>query len=295
MAMQRCAPRHRQGTAGSFGRRRPSDFENHENLVTMRRSTDSEMPLFVGITTLPSRIGYLRPTLDSLKAQTRPPDKILLCLPRWSHRENCAYVKPDWLADYAPMLEVIECKEDWGPGTKLLGCLDRLTRPTCLVIADDDMRYRPFFMEGLYSNQLQDTRSSFSYWTFRYGPIVIGQGADGFSFYSPNLDGIRRFADKALRSPELRLVDDLWISAFLMRRGLKVRSLRHLIPDSGTVYEPVHALNQLSDIDGEFGRGAVTAAGTRYLLETGLVGRRAQAKALLKRALRSARRAMPGR
>jgi hypothetical protein len=214
----------RQPARWRIARLRKIGLRYQNSVISMVQSNVSNLPLFVGLTTLPSRIHHLRPTLDSLTAQTDRPDKVLLCLPRWSRREECPYGRPEWLADYAPMLEVVECEEDWGPGTKLLGCLDHLTPPTCLVIADDDMRYRPFFLEGLYSSQVEDKGSSFSYWTFPCGPFDVGQGADGLSFYSPNLEGMRSFANKAIQSPQLRVVDDLWISAFLKRRGVGAKT-----------------------------------------------------------------------
>jgi hypothetical protein len=257
-------------------------------------SPDEALPLAVGITTLPSRIDRLRPTLDSLTAQTRRPDEIFLSLPRRSFREGRAYDRPAWLGEYEPLLEVVDCIEDWGPSTKLLGCLDRLAVPTCLVVADDDMRYRPDFLEGLYRHQCADPRSSFSYWTYRYGPFTIGQGADGFSFHSPNLAGIRAFAERALRCQALRLIDDIWISALLMRHGIAIKSLNHLVEGARTIYEPAHTVNQLSAVEGKLGRGAVMIAGARHLQESGLMGRRAQAMALLKKAYRGGRSLLCG-
>ena len=41
----------------------------------------SRAPVFVGLTTLPSRIGRLKPTIDSLLRQTLPPDRIFLSVP----------------------------------------------------------------------------------------------------------------------------------------------------------------------------------------------------------------------
>jgi hypothetical protein len=260
--------------------------------MNMSFGDSSDLPLFVGLTTLPSRIQHMRQTLDSLMAQTRVPDRVLLCLPRMSRREGCVYERPQWLADYAPILEVVECKEDWGPGTKLLGCLDHITQPTCLVIADDDMRYRPFFLEGLYRSQVADTASSFSYWAYPCGPFMVGQGADGFSFFSPNLAGMWPFANKALQSPQLRVVDDLWISAFLKHRGVAVKSIKHLIPDQGLAYEVAHSVNQLQDMGGDLGRETAMIAGTRYLLESGLLGRQQQGSAILKKVARRAREAL---
>lgn len=260
----------------------------------MLQNNAPDLPLHVGLTTLPSRICHLQATLDSLMAQTKMPSKILLCLPRWSKREQCRYDRPHWLSDYAPTLEVVDCEDDWGPGTKLLGCLDHFTQPTCLVIADDDMRYRPFFLEGLYGRQVEDTGSSFSYYTFPCGPFNVGQGADGFSFYSPNLEGIRLFANAILKHPQLRVVDDLWISAFLKRQGVVVQSVKHLIPDQGTVYEVAHSVNQLRNLEGDLGREAAMTGGTQYILENGLLGRRIQAISLLKKALRSTKYALLG-
>ena len=58
----------------------------------------SRPPVFVGLTTLPSRIGKLRPTVESLLGQTLRPDRVLVCVPRRSIREDREYVIPGWLA-----------------------------------------------------------------------------------------------------------------------------------------------------------------------------------------------------
>ena len=229
------------------------------------------VPLYVGLTTLPSRIHRLRTTLDSLCCQTRLPDAILLCLPRWSIRENCAYDRPGWLDEYAPLLRIVDCEEDCGPGTKLLGCLDHLPEQGCLVLVDDDMAYRPFLLDCLYRRQVADPRSSFSFWTYSFEGIDVGQGADGFSFHIPNLAGIREFAERAVGHPQLRFEDDLWISAFLKRAGICVRSLRHELPDDKDVYEAAHRVNQLRDMEGVHARQAVLAAGAEYLFESGMM------------------------
>jgi hypothetical protein len=250
------------------------------------------LPLAVALTTLPSRLELMRPAIESLLAQTRRPDHILLSLPRWSRREACSYPRPTWLLDCAPTLEVLTCEEDYGPGTKLLGCLCRLERPTCLVLADDDLYYRPFFLETAYQHQVADTGSSFSFFTYSRGRFTIGQGADGFTFYSPNLDGIQGFAERALQSPALWVMDDLWISAYLAQRGVPVRSLEPLLPEGTRIYEKIHTLNQLRYLSGESSRRQSLQAGIRFLFESGLMGRPAQAFALTKKAWRSIKSAL---
>jgi hypothetical protein len=269
----------REGVAGATG----SDYET------------SSVPLIVSLTTLPSRIIHLRPTLESLRDQSRAPDQILLCLPDRSVREDCAYPRPEWLSEFAPLVQVLACSQDDGPGTKLLGCLPHLPGPSCLVIVDDDHRYKPWVLDELYEAQTRNPQSSFSFWTYRCGPFVVGQAADGFSFFTPNLAGIEEFAAAVVGHPSLRLVDDLWISAFLHKTNVPVQSLRHRITGGGNCYEPSHALGQLHQLTGHESRDVVMSSGSRYLQESGLVGRRLQAEALLRKVARAALRMVGAR
>jgi len=232
-----------------------------------------EMPIYVGLTTLPSRIGRMRDTIESLLSQTVVPDKIFLSIPDRSVREDCGYVLPDWLTSgLSPRLEVVCCAQDYGPGTKLLGCLPRISRPACLIVVDDDLKYSRFLVERLHDAQMRQPDSSFSFFVYRNGPFPIGQGADGFSFYTPNLTGIEEFAMVALQSPALFVADDLWISVFLKNKGIRVRSLRPLLTPGEVVYEQTYDRpNQLRHLGGELQRHTAMSTGTRYLVESGLL------------------------
>jgi hypothetical protein len=245
--------------------------------------------LWVSLSTLPSRITMLRPTLDSLLAQTRQPDRIFLCLSTMSRREQCGYVLPDWLRDYAHIVTVIDDAVDEGPSTKLLGCLGHFSGRGCLIVVDDDMSYKPYFLEMLFTRQMAEPGASFSFYTYPYGPVMVGQGADGFSFHSDHLDGIRAYANKALQCPVLLCMDDLWFSAFLLNKGIPVKSLQAEIPGGGTVYEVTHKTNQLIDLTGDVSRGKTLAIGTEFLLENGMLGRPRQAAALVRKAARACR------
>jgi hypothetical protein len=228
--------------------------------------SSTELPLWVGLTSLPSRLPLIRPALDSLLRQSRKPDRILLCLPRWSDREARSYPRCEWLSSYAPTLTVVDGIEDSGPGTKLLGCLPLLTGPTCLVLADDDLQYAPEFLGILAEHQQRHLDCSFSFYTYPCGPFTVGQGADGFSFYTPNLDGIQTFAQHAVQIASLRFADDLWISAFLHLRGIAVKSLSHLLPKDRLIYTVAHEVNQLQHLAGELSRTAVLEEGLRTLM-----------------------------
>jgi hypothetical protein len=230
--------------------------------------------VFVGLTTLPSRIGKLRPTVESLLAQTLVPDRIFVCVPFRSSREGCDYVLPAWLQTPPPGVQVVRSALDYGPGTKLLGCLPHIPVDACLIVVDDDMVYKPFLVERLYRAQLSRLEASFSFFVETIGRLRCGQGADGFSFWTPNLVGIDAFAAAALRSRHLFVADDLWISLFLQDRRVAIESLQHTLDDGEFVWERTHAENQLSDLAGDLERSNTFRHGPRFLLRTGLVGRR---------------------
>ncbi len=103
--------------------------------------------LIVGLTTIPSRLPSLLPTLKSLLLQNLPPSKILLHLPKHSRRERVEYSVPEELKG----LEVIRIirSPDWGPATKILPALLDSGPDQQVVAVDDDRIYRPTLLEDL--------------------------------------------------------------------------------------------------------------------------------------------------
>jgi hypothetical protein len=75
----------------------------------------------VSLTSIPSRVGQLRDTLESLTAlQTRRPDRLILNVPRNSTRERGKpYRLPHWLSAM-PLVQVVLVEQDYGPATKLI-------------------------------------------------------------------------------------------------------------------------------------------------------------------------------
>jgi hypothetical protein len=56
---------------------------------------------------------------------------------------------------------------------------------SCYLIAvDDDVRYKPTFLEGVVEVQKRNKHSSFSYYTYSLDGLTVGQGCDGLSFWS---------------------------------------------------------------------------------------------------------------
>ncbi|NJC04506.1 hypothetical protein GGQ97_000299 [Sphingomonas kaistensis] len=201
------------------------------------------IPIVVSIATVPSRIGKLQPTLDSLLAGDLVPTRILLVHPEFCAWEQSGYVVPDFLVNgaYARVEHVIASR-DWGSSTKILGSIPRIQEPSYLVIADDDVIYSPWFLKNLIAAQRKNHGSSFSYHTYREHGVPVATGCDGVSFYTPNLDGIEEFAAKNITDTKLMYHDDLWLGFFLYQKGVRLRRLRSPEP----VYTQVLPNNILS-------------------------------------------------
>lgn len=95
--------------------------------------------VIVCMTTLPSRIAALGPTLSSLLAQTVAPARIRLHVPTHSTRERRDYDVPAWL----PRLSTVQLVRtpDFGPATKLLPAIADSAPDQRLLVVDDDKLY----------------------------------------------------------------------------------------------------------------------------------------------------------
>jgi len=103
--------------------------------------------LVVGLTTIPSRLPFVLPTLKSLLLQNVLPGKILLHLPEYSRREQVEYSVPEELQNLE-VIKIIRC-QDWGPATKILPVLLDSDPDQRVVAVDDDRIYRPTLLEDL--------------------------------------------------------------------------------------------------------------------------------------------------
>lgn len=193
----------------------------------------------VSLTTIPSRIARIRPTLHSILDQTRRPDAIFLNLPLESRREGRGYEVPSFLT-HIPCVEIDRCARDWGPASKFLPTLIREREPdTRIVVVDDDQIYPPDLIETLsaWSERLPEAAVcargyrvppdfDHSRRTTRYGtrierpePVEVMQGASGFLIR-------RRFVGESLfdyesAPPEAFYGDDIWLGGHLARAGIE--------------------------------------------------------------------------
>jgi hypothetical protein len=101
----------------------------------------------VTLTTLPSRIERIGPTVKSLLRQTTPAAEIRLHVPSFSRREGRTYDVPQWLQNL-DRVRIVRC-EDFGPATKIIPALLAAAPSTRLVAVDDDRIYHPWLIEQL--------------------------------------------------------------------------------------------------------------------------------------------------
>jgi hypothetical protein len=218
-----------------------------ETLANGRKSND--LRVIASLSTVPDRIGNLGPTIRSLLKQTRPPDEIVLAIPEFSVREQRPYVVPKYVSRL-PRVRVLHCAEDWGPATKFIGAIrDELTagrENTLIMVVDDDRIYPSDALETylFYSEQLSnaalcfrgaampstldwdDAKMIYAEHLREPRPVAVITGCGSY-LVRP------RYFDQSLwdysKAPSVAFyIDDIWISAWLSRRGVK----RYVIPAS---------------------------------------------------------------
>ena len=218
-----------------------------ETLANGRRSNDRRV--IASLSTVPDRIGNLEPTIRSLLKQTRPPDEIVLAIPEFSVREQRPYVVPKYISRL-PRVRILHCAEDWGPATKFIGAIrDELAagrENTLIMVVDDDRLYPRDALETYlyYSEQLpnaalcfrgaampstldwDDAKMIYAKDVREPRPVAVITGCGSY-LVQP------RFFDQSLwdysEAPSVAFyIDDIWISAWLSRRGVK----RYVIPAS---------------------------------------------------------------
>ena len=218
-----------------------------ETLAKGRKSNDRRV--IASLSTVPDRIGNLGPTIRSLLKQTRPPDEIVLAIPEFSVREQRPYVVPKYLSRL-PRVRVLHCAEDWGPATKFIGAIrDELAAgraDTLIMVVDDDRLYPRDALETYlyYNEQLpnaalcfrgaampstldwDDAKMIYAKDLREPRPVAVITGCGSY-LVQP------RFFDQSLwdysGAPSVAFyIDDIWISAWLSRRGVK----RYVIPAS---------------------------------------------------------------
>ena len=171
--------------------------------------------IYASLTIIPHRIKSLNKKIDSLLKQTKKPDKIFINIP-YAYKRFSEKIENEQLPKFNnKTIEITRC-EDCGPGTKLLGSLNKLEKDSLLILVDDDNIYEDYMVEKFCQHFINDSDSCYSFYVHPLGNLGIGQGADGFAINTNHLNGIKKFYEEVVKDyKELFLYDDLWISYFL--------------------------------------------------------------------------------
>jgi len=171
--------------------------------------------IYISISTIPQRLKHLKESVHSLLNQTRKPDKIFVNIP-YKYKRFSETIEDNQIPKFdSSIVEVTRC-EDCGPGTKLLGSLNKFEKNSLVILADDDHTYEDYMIEKFFYFYSKAPNNAYSFYVHPLGNFGIGQGADGFAINTNHLKGIKNFYDKVVKDyKELFLYDDLWISYFL--------------------------------------------------------------------------------
>src|SRR5438876_7068871 len=229
-------------------RRRRQQVRFIRETLAAKRTFDNRR-VIASLTTVPDRINNLRPTIRSLLKQTRPPDEIVLAIPEFSVREQRPYAVPEYLLRL-PRVRVLHCAEDWGPATKFIGAIqDELAtgrENTFIMVLDDDRIYPRDALETYlyYSEQLPNAalcfRGAAMPSTFDWDdakmiyakdlreprPVAVITGCGSYLIQPRFFDG--SLWDYSGAPSVAFYIDDIWISAWLSRRGVE----RYVVPSS---------------------------------------------------------------
>jgi hypothetical protein len=109
-------------------------------LISMR-SAPTAHKVYITLTTIPDRIGKIRPVLDSLWDQSLRPEKIILNVPAISARFPEPFEIPAFIKNRSYV--EVNFSEDVGPATKLLPTLRKFQheQDVTLIVVDDDQVY----------------------------------------------------------------------------------------------------------------------------------------------------------
>lgn len=170
------------------------------------------------LTTIPSRIGSLYKTLDSLLPQV---DHIFVSIAdSYIRFGGISITVPDILKKepYATKVTFIE-GPDYGPASKYLGAINVLPPNTWVFICDDDQIYHPKLIKnmlknikqlGVYQNRYDTIKNTTS------GGLV--HGYVGLMLHSCHFKNLSIFP-----LPECaRFVDDQWMSAYLFLQNIPI-------------------------------------------------------------------------
>lgn len=169
------------------------------------------------MSTIPSRIRNIDEVLSAINNQTIKPNKIYLNIPYEYKRFPNETIDENFIkALNYENLEIVRCS-DFGPGTKIMGSLEKIKNFDCVIILDDDHIYDENVCE-IFLEAFKKKKINYSFFLNKIFNIKMGQGADGFLINTELLNDINNFFEKYVKDNiNLFLDDDFWLSIYLQK------------------------------------------------------------------------------
>jgi len=202
--------------------------------------TNGQSDIIVTLSTIPSRIGLIDPTLKSLLDQTVLPKYIYINVPKFSKREKRKYVVPERFLNH-PIIKIIHSENDWGPATKSIpAILNQKEANSPLLVIDDDYVYHQKLVETYqkYENQNKNAVLCLSGWNLpkdllhknkirfngkdikKFKPTNLVEGSSSYlirpAFFQKD------FFDYESAPNEAFFCDDIWISGHLNKHNVPI-------------------------------------------------------------------------
>ena len=186
----------------------------------------NDLTFCVTMTTIPSRIKNIDEVISNIRNQTIKPNKIYLNIPHKYKRF------PNEIIDEIDIenlknedLEITRC-QDFGPGTKIMGSVEKIKKYDCVIILDDDHIYDKHIIE-IFLEAYRKEKINYSFYLNKIFDIKMGQCADGFLINTHLLNGIEKFYDKYVKhNKNMFHDDDLWLAIYLQKeKKSKIKNL----------------------------------------------------------------------
>lgn len=171
-------------------------FNNNLNKEFFTVNNDTNIKIYVGITSIPVRLKYIHNTLNSLLNQDVKPNKIFVFLPEKSKRLNIDYnindIQKDKINDPDNIIQYITGVSDEGPITKFYSLLDYVPskdKNNFLFIVDDDVIYPKTRIANIKKHINPDSRNSYGFSGRKYSNKE--GNIEKLVFYGDNGDSIQ--------------------------------------------------------------------------------------------------------
>ena len=179
------------------------------------------------MSTIPSRIKNINNVIETINKQTLTPDRIFLNIPFHYKRFENEIIEESVLNNINQKnLEITRC-DDFGPGTKIMGSLNKVRNYDCVILLDDDHLYNEHICE-IFIEAFKDEQINYSFYLNKIFSIKMGQCADGFLINTKLLDNIEKFYEHFVKDNlNMFMDDDLWLAIYLQKE--KKSSIKNLI------------------------------------------------------------------